>query len=114
MLEENKVDDHLVSGGVTGGHHHYHVLTVLDNSSLSGFHLKAMLTSGMGFFTDAYDLFIIGVVLAILTPLWNLNALETSLLASTSLIAAALGSLLFGRLADHVGRRSIYGATLVV
>jgi PHS family inorganic phosphate transporter-like MFS transporter len=90
------------------------VLATLDDSSLSGFHLKAMITSGMGFFTDAYDLFIIGVVLAILTPLWHLTALETSLLASTSLIAAALGSLVFGRLADHIGRHAIYGQTLIV
>ena len=57
MLEEKRVDDPHLSEGVIGGHHHYHVLTALDNSSLSGFHLKAMLTSGMGFFTDAYDLF---------------------------------------------------------
>lgn len=90
------------------------VLAALDNSSLSGFHWKAMITSGMGFFTDAYDLFIIGVVLAVLTPLWHLSKLEISLLGSTSLIAAALGSVIFGRLADYVGRRSIYGYTLIV
>lgn len=90
------------------------VLAALDNSSVSRFHLKALLTSGMGFFTDAYDLFIIGVVLAILTPLWHLNALEISLLGSTSLIAAALGSVIFGHLADYVGRRAIYGYTLIV
>src|SRR5260370_26192676 len=114
MLEENKVDDHQVSGGVTGGHLHHHVLAALDNSSRSGFHLKTMLTSGMGFFTDAYDLFIIGVVLAILTPIWNLNKFEISLIGSTSLIAAAIGSILFGRMADFVGRRSIYGFTLIV
>jgi MFS transporter, PHS family, inorganic phosphate transporter len=90
------------------------ILSTLDNSLLSGFHLKAMVTSGMGFFTDAYDLFIIGAVLAILTPLWHLNALQISLLGSTSLIAAAVGSLIFGRLADYVGRRSIYGYTLLV
>src|SRR5216684_2376147 len=90
------------------------VLTTLDESPLSGFHLRAMLTSGMGFFTDAYDLFIIGVVLAILTPIWHLNALQISLLGSTSLIAAAFGSVIFGRLADHLGRKSIYGHTLIV
>ncbi|WP_081838371.1 MFS transporter [Thermogemmatispora carboxidivorans] len=90
------------------------VLHTLDNSSLSGFHWKAMITSGMGFFTDAYDLFIIGVVLAILTPLWHLGNFEISLVGSTSLIAAALGSVIFGRLADFVGRRSIYGFTLLV
>ncbi|HLI06214.1 MAG TPA: MFS transporter [Ktedonobacteraceae bacterium] len=90
------------------------ILARLDASSVSGFHVKALLTSGMGFFTDAYDLFIIGVVLAILTPIWHLTALEISLLGSTSLIAAALGAILFGRLADHIGRRSIYGYTLIV
>src|SRR5947209_17150690 len=90
------------------------LLAALDDSGLSRFHLKAMITSGMGFFTDAYDLFIIGVALAILTPLWHLNALEISLLGSTSLIAAALGSIIFGRLADYVGRKSIFCYTLVV
>src|SRR5437773_146423 len=112
MIEENLVDDGRNREVVTKAHHH--VLTTLDNSSLSGFHLKAMLTSGMGFFTDAYDLFIIGVVLAILTPIWNLNKFEISLIGSTSLIAAALGAIIFGRLADYVGRRSIYGFTLIV
>lgn len=90
------------------------VLAALDDSALSGFHLKAMLTSGMGFFTDAYDLFIIGVVLAILTPLWKLTPFEVSLIGSTSLISAAFGAILFGRLADFVGRRAIYGFTLIV
>src|SRR5438876_4705203 len=112
MIEENLGDDERNREVVTKAHHH--VLTTLDNSSLSGFHLKAMLTSGMGFFTDAYDLFIIGVVLAILTPIWNLNKFEISLIGSTSLIAAALGSLLFGRLAEYVGPGSIYGFTLIV
>ena len=90
------------------------VLAALDDSNLSGFHWKAMITSGMGFFTDAYDLFIIGVALAILTPLWHLNALEISLIGSTSLLAAAVGSIVFGRLADHIGRHMIYGLTLIV
>ncbi len=90
------------------------ILAELDNSELSGFHWKAMITSGMGFFTDAYDLFIIGAALSILIPLWKLNALEISLVGSTSLLAAALGSYLFGYLADRIGRHAIYGLTLVV
>jgi PHS family inorganic phosphate transporter-like MFS transporter len=114
MLEEKQGDDHQESIVVAEANHHHYVLAALDNSSLSGFHFKAMLTSGMGFFTDAYDLFIIGVVLAILAPIWNLNKFEISLIGSTSLIAAAIGSILFGRLADYVGRKSIYGFTLIV
>lgn len=93
---------------------HHSILAALDNSALSGFHLKAMITSGMGFFTDAYDLFIIGVALAVLAPLWRLTPFEIALLGSTSLLAAALGSLIFGRLADRIGRHAIYNSTLVV
>src|ERR1051326_3881871 len=94
--------------------HTKNILSQLDDSELSGFHWKAMITSGMGFFTDAYDLFIIGAALSILIPLWKLNALEISLVGSTSLLAAALGSYLFGSLADRIGRHAIYGLTLIV
>lgn len=90
------------------------ILAQLDNSGLSRFHLKAMITSGMGFFTDAYDLFIISVVNSLLIPLWHLNALEIALINSISLLSAAAGSYLFGLLADRVGRHSIYGLTLIV
>lgn len=92
----------------------HEILAQLDNSGLSRFHWKAMITSGMGFFTDAYDLFIIGVVNALLIPLWHLNTLEIALITSVSLLAAAFGSLIFGRLADHIGRHKIYGLTLIV
>jgi MFS transporter, PHS family, inorganic phosphate transporter len=54
------------------------------------------------------------VALAILTPLWNLPNFEVGLIGSTSLLAAALGSYLFGWLADRIGRHTIYGMTLVV
>jgi len=115
MLREDQPYSPAVEGdAVSSARSGQSVLAALDNSALSRFHLKAMLTSGMGFFTDAYDLFIIGVVLAILTPLWNLSPFQVSLIGSTSLIAAAFGAILFGRLADFVGRRAIYGFTLIV
>jgi hypothetical protein len=34
----------------------------MENAQISSHHWKIMFISGMGFFTDAYDLFIIGVV----------------------------------------------------
>ena len=36
------------------------VVDSLNNAPISFFHLRAAFTAGMGFFTDAYDLFIIG------------------------------------------------------
>ena len=80
------------------------VLQPLEEAGLSGFHWRTWLTAGMGFFTDAYDLFIIGVVTALLTPLWHLTTLDLMLLNSTALFAAVLGALIFGRLMDRLGR----------
>ena len=50
----------------------------MDNAKISREHWKIMWISGMGFFTDAYDLFIIGVVMALLKPLWNVGKVEAS------------------------------------
>jgi MFS transporter, PHS family, inorganic phosphate transporter len=86
----------------------------MDNAGISKEHWKIMLISGMGFFTDAYDLFVIGVVMALLKPLWRVGQLEEGLVQSTALIAAALGALLFGRIADMIGRKRIYGVEVLV
>jgi MFS family permease len=86
----------------------------LDEAKPSAMHWKIMFISGMGFFTDAYDLFVIGVVMSMLGPLWHPGKLEESLVESTALLAAAFGALLFGRVADMVGRKRIYGVEVLV
>ncbi|PSR21302.1 MAG: MFS transporter [Sulfobacillus acidophilus] len=85
------------------------VLRPLEETGLSGFHWRIWITAGMGFFTDAYDLFIIGVVTSLLTPIWHLTTLDLMLLNSTALFAAVLGALVFGRLMDRLGRKRVYG-----
>ena len=77
MIEENIVK---LPGTLKHATPAHAVLAALDESAFTGFHWKAMLTSGMGFFTDAYDLFIIGVALSILTPIWHLSPLQIGLL----------------------------------
>ncbi len=85
------------------------ILQALDEAPISFFHLRAAVTAGMGFFTDAYDLFIIGMALVYLKPEWHLSAAQIGLLGSGSLLAAFLGALTLGRLADLIGRKTIYG-----
>jgi PHS family inorganic phosphate transporter-like MFS transporter len=86
----------------------------MDDAGISKEHWKIMFISGMGFFTDAYDLFIIGVVMALLRPIWHVGKVEEGLVESTALLAAAIGALLFGRIADMVGRKRIYGVEVLV
>ena len=73
-----------------------------------------MFVSGRGFFTDAYDLLIIGVVMAMTKPEWHPTALQASLVTSTALLASAVGAILFGRIADLLGRKRIYGYEVLV
>jgi MFS transporter, PHS family, inorganic phosphate transporter len=86
----------------------------LDNAKISSHHWKIMLISGMGFLTDAYDLFIIGVVMSLVKPIWHVGKVEESLVDSTALLASAFGALLFGRVADMLGRKRIYGIEVLV
>src|SRR5579884_2845563 len=74
------------------------VAEALDEAPLSWFHLKALLTAGMGFFTDAYDLFIIGVAMALIKGQWHLSSVQVALLGSATLLATLLGAVIFGRI----------------
>jgi MFS transporter, PHS family, inorganic phosphate transporter len=68
----------------------------------------------MGFFTDAYDLFVIGIVVALLKPEWHLSTSQVSLINSITLLASAVGALVFGRIADILGRKRIYGYEVLI
>ena len=73
-----------------------------------------MFISGMGFFTDAYDLFVIGIVVALLKPEWSLSTSQVSWLNSSTLLASAVGAIVFGRVADMLGRKRIYGFEVLI
>lgn len=81
----------------------------LDEEPFGKEHRRTILVAGMGFLADAYDLFVIGVVTSLLAPIWHLSTGELSLLDSASLLAAVVGALAFGRVADRLGRKRSYG-----
>lgn len=86
----------------------------IDDEHISPAQWRIVFISGMGFFTDAYDLFIIGVVLKLLQPQWHLGSFETAIVGATALASAAIGSIVFGRIADVFGRKYIYGFEVLV
>jgi PHS family inorganic phosphate transporter-like MFS transporter len=89
-------------------------LARLDDSEITREHWKIMFISGMGFFTDAYDLFIIGVAMHLIKEQWHTSPFADGLVTSTALLASAVGALLFGRVADMLGRKRIYGYEVLV
>lgn len=92
----------------------YSLIEALDEQKLNRFHWRVVVTAGMGFFTDAYDLFIIGVVTTLLTSFWHLTATQIALLNGASLASAAFGAVIFGWFADKFGRKKIYGIEVFI
>lgn len=96
------------------GSAHVGVAESIDDAKLDIFHFKAAATAGAGFFTDSYDLNVIGTVTLLATPQFHLNGGQISMLTSSTLLAVALGAIAFGRLGDMLGRRRVYGFEAVL
>jgi len=68
----------------------------------------------MGFFTDAYDLFVIGIAATLIKQQWHLGSGQLALLNAATLAAAFVGALVLGRMADVVGRKRVYWLVAVI
>ncbi|KZV85543.1 MFS transporter [Exidia glandulosa HHB12029] len=95
-----------------------HALEDVDNAVFSWFHVRVCLVAGIGFFTDAYDLFAINIAATMLGfvygdpttgQLGKSQDFGIKLTRGTaSPIGTFFGQLLFGWLADLVGRKRMY------
>lgn len=116
---------------------HYHVpppnldLRRLDeeDGKFSWHHLKIMIIAGIGFLSDSYDVFVIGLALPMLYRVYfppegnnpfegtSFNKdhphLDAFMKASTSW-GNFLGQLIFGYLGDKYGRKKIYGVEMII
>jgi PHS family inorganic phosphate transporter-like MFS transporter len=91
-----------------GRDHPLTLTAVLDEAPTSRFHRRAVLVAGVGFFTDAYDLFVISTVATLVTAQWRLDTAQTSWVLGSAILGAFVGALFFGRLADLLGRKKIF------
>ncbi|CAB4291512.1 unnamed protein product [Prunus armeniaca] len=100
------------------------VLNALDVAKTQWYHFTAIIIAGMGFFTDAYDLFCISLVTKLLGRIYYHveNAEKPGILPPN--VSAAVngvafcgtlaGQLFFGWLGDKMGRKKVYGMTLML
>lgn len=100
------------------------VLNALDNAKTQLYHFTAIVVAGMGFFTDAYDLFCISLVTKLLGRIYYTvpgsptpGTLPPNVADSVNGVAFCgtfAGQLFFGWLGDKLGRKKVYGLTLLL
>ena len=90
------------------------VVDLLNEAPTSKFHRRTVIISGVGFFTDAYDLFVIGTVAALVATQWHLSTLQTSWVTGAAILGAFIGAFVFGRIADVIGRKKVYVTVAVI
>ena len=90
------------------------VFKPLDEKRLSFFHVKSLITTGMGVFTDGYDLSSIGIVLLLVLSEFGITSKSpdyvslTAAISGSALAGAAIGAIMFGLLSNQ-GRKKFYG-----
>ncbi|MEJ5927736.1 MFS transporter [Corynebacterium sp. H128] len=77
-------------------------------------HARLLSVSGIGWALDAMDVGLISFIMAALAVQWNLSKQEVSWLGSVGFVGMAIGASLGGLLADKIGRRQVFAATLLI
>ncbi|KAL1329682.1 hypothetical protein AAHE18_12G058800 [Arachis hypogaea] len=99
------------------------VLNALDAAKTQWYHFTAIVIAGMGFFTDAYDLFCISLVTKLLGRLYyydgsdnpgSLPSNVSSAINGVAFCGTLVGQLFFGWLGDKMGRKRVNGMTLML
>ncbi|TCM68157.1 AAHS family benzoate transporter-like MFS transporter [Acinetobacter calcoaceticus] len=83
------------------------VNAVIDNAKFKPFHALIVIWCLIIVVFDGYDLAINGVTLPLLMKEWGLTAVQAGMLASTALCGMMFGAMLFGMLADKIGRKNV-------
>lgn len=80
---------------------------IIDGSKFNNFHFLLLLWCASIIVFDGYDLVIYGSVVPVLMQEWNLTAIQTGAIGSYTLIGMMVGALIFGPLADKIGRKKV-------
>lgn len=96
-------------------------LAEIDKAPFGWYHIRAIVVAGIGFFTDAYDIFAINLVTNMLGVVyWQKSnkgkippTSDTAIKVATS-GGTVIGQVGFGWLADVVGRKKMYGLELIL
>ncbi len=87
---------------------------VIAKSKFNRFHLSLLIWSFIIISFDGYDLVVYGTVLPTLIEKWGLTPVEAGAIGTYGLFGMMFGAILFGTLADRIGRKNVIAITLLL
>lgn len=75
---------------------------------------RIFLIGGLGFMFDAWDVTLNGILIPLLSKHWSLQPADAGWIGTANLIGMALGAFVWGTIADTIGRKRAFTATLLV
>ncbi len=86
----------------------------LDDTPFTKTQRKVWILSAMGVLLDGFDFFIIGVALPLIAHDFQMNAATKGLVAVAAVAGAFFGALVFGQVADRVGRKGMFLVDIIL
>jgi putative MFS transporter len=86
----------------------------LEKLPVGSFHYKLLIVTGLGWLFDSMDTGLISFVLPVLAKEWGLTPEQVGWIGSIGLIGMALGAILAGTVADKLGRKNVFAATVIL
>ena len=90
------------------------ILERLENLPVGSFQYKLLIVTGLGWLFDAMDTGLISFVLPIISKEWGLTPAQAGWIGSVGLIGMALGAVVSGMIADRIGRKFVFSATIIM
>ena len=78
------------------------------------FHYTLLWVIGLGWMFDAMDTGLISFILAKMAEDWHMTPTEKGWVVSIGFVGMAIGAVCSGGLADRIGRKTVFAATLVI
>ena len=81
---------------------------VLRSGGFTRFHRRAVAVTGFAWTFVAMEILLVGFTVPVFTALWGISGSLAGWITASALAGSLVGSVIFGRLADQIGRRRIF------
>src|SRR5918996_2040715 len=86
---------------------------VLREGGFTSFHRRAVALTGFAWTFVAMEILLVGFTVPLFTSIWDLSGSMAGWITASALAGSLVGSVVLGRLADRIGRRQIFQASIL-